>query len=107
MKLRKTLRNSNTTKGISTIKLPRKLSNGSKRKLNNMKKALLFLLIFAASHSLLAQGQLTTIGDGGNKKASISENIGLAKITINYDRPGVKGREGKIWNTDIAPYGLT
>ncbi|MBC7872913.1 MAG: DUF2911 domain-containing protein [Ferruginibacter sp.] len=35
--------------------------------------------------------------DGGNKKAAVSERIGLTDVTINYDRPGVKGREGKIW----------
>src|SRR5690606_2253715 len=37
----------------------------------------------------------------------VAEYIGLAKITIDYHRPGVKGREGKIWNTDVAHYGLT
>ncbi len=43
-----------------------------------------------------AQG-LTTIADGGNKKASVSERIGITDVTIHYDRPAVKGREGKIW----------
>lgn len=41
--------------------------------------------------------QLTTAPDGGNKKAMIGERIGITDITIHYDRPGVKGREGKIW----------
>ncbi len=41
---------------------------------------------------------LTTPPDGGNKKASVSERIGITDVTIHYDRPGVKGREGKIWN---------
>ena len=36
--------------------------------------------------------------NGGNKKASVSERIGITDVTIHYDRPGVKGREGKIWN---------
>ena len=27
----------------------------------------------------------------------VSEQIGLTKVAINYDRPAVKGREGKIW----------
>ncbi|MFN7120348.1 MAG: DUF2911 domain-containing protein [Saprospiraceae bacterium] len=44
--------------------------------------------------------------DGGNKRASVSEQIGLVKIEIKYNRPGVKGREGKIWNTPVAHYGL-
>jgi tetratricopeptide (TPR) repeat protein len=69
----------------------------------------IFIFIFSLALSLQlvqAQGQLTTVNDGNNKKASVSEHIGLAKVTINYDRPGVKGREGKIWNTDVAHYGL-
>ena len=35
--------------------------------------------------------------DGGNKKAMVGERIGITDVTIHYDRPGVKGREGKIW----------
>lgn len=50
---------------------------------------------------------LTLEPDGGNKKASVSEQIGIVKIAINYNRPGVKGREGKIWNTSVAHYGFT
>lgn len=53
-----------------------------------------------------SQGQLTEPHSGGNKKSSLSEMIGLTKITINYDRPGVKGRGGKIWGTSVAHYGL-
>lgn len=49
---------------------------------------------------------LTTAPDGGNKKASVSEQIGIVKIAINYSRPGVKGREGKIYNTPVAHYGF-
>lgn len=49
---------------------------------------------------------LTTEPDGGNKKASVSEQIGIVKIAINYSRPGLKGREGKIWNTPVAHYGF-
>ena len=49
---------------------------------------------------------LTTEPDGFNLKASVSEQIGIVKINIKYNRPGVKGREGKIWNTPIAYYGF-
>lgn len=41
--------------------------------------------------------QLTTAPEGGNRKAMVSENIGITNVTIEYNRPGVKGREGKIW----------
>ena len=49
---------------------------------------------------------LTSEPDGGNKKASVSEQIGIVKVAITYGRPGVKGREGKIYNTRIAHYGF-
>ncbi len=57
-------------------------------------------LLFAVSFFLInASAQnLTTPPDGGNKKASVSERIGITDVTIHYDRPAVKGREGKIWN---------
>ena len=48
--------------------------------------------------TLSASAQLTGPPDGGNKKASVSERIGITDVTIHYDRPAVKGREGKIWN---------
>ena len=61
------------------------------RKLNLIGAIVLFA--FAASSQ-----NLTTLPNGGNKKASVSERIGITDVTIHYDRPGVKGREGKIWN---------
>lgn len=66
-------------------------------------------------HLLLAGGlflstqldaQLTTTPSGGNKKAMVGEQVGLTKIVIHYDRPGVKGREGKIYGTDIVHKGF-
>lgn len=71
-----------------------------------MKKIIRIITLFALQ-AAFPQGQLTTFNDGGNKKASVSEHIGMVKVTINYDRPGVKGREGAIWNTPVAHYGLT
>lgn len=44
-----------------------------------------------------SSAQLISLPSGGNKKASVSERIGLTDVRIMYDRPGVKGREGKIW----------
>ncbi len=57
------------------------------------------LLTAAALFLLLANtlAQLTTTPDGGNKKAQVSENIGITTVSIEYGRPAVKGREGKIW----------
>ncbi len=65
---------------------------------------LFFSLFVLSCQSLLAQ--LLTAPSGGNKKASVSERIGITDVTLTYDRPGVKGREGKIWGTDVAHYGF-
>ena len=57
-----------------------------------------FLALTALLFSSISFSQiLHTIADGGNKKASVSERIGITDVTIQYDRPAVKGREGKIW----------
>jgi len=47
-----------------------------------MKKFILFAIITLCS--FMSNAQLTTLADGGS-------------VTINYGRPAVKGREGKIW----------
>ncbi|MCR9286358.1 MAG: DUF2911 domain-containing protein [Bacteroidetes bacterium] len=40
-----------------------------------------------------------------SKKAAVTEYIGLSKIHISYHRPGVKGREGKVYgNPNLVPY---
>lgn len=49
---------------------------------------------------------LTIAPPGGNRKASVSEQLGIVQIAITYNRPGVKGREGKIYNTPVAHYGF-
>jgi len=61
-----------------------------------MKKIASFCLLFTLI-TLCASSQLTVPPDGGNKKAFVGERIGITDVTIHYDRPGVKGREGKIW----------
>lgn len=68
-----------------------------------MKKLFLVLCIIAAI-STYAQ-QLTSIVPGGDRKAMVGEQIGLTKVMISYDRPGVKGREGKIWG-QLVPAGF-
>ncbi|HEV7781880.1 MAG TPA: DUF2911 domain-containing protein [Chitinophagaceae bacterium] len=62
-----------------------------------MKKILFSLLAVACTTVSFEQISLTVSPSGGNKKASVSERIGLTDVAIHYDRPGVKGREGKIW----------
>lgn len=72
-----------------------------------MKHFLLAAVSMILFHSSFSQIMpLTLEPDGGNRKASVSEQVGIVKIAINYNRPGVKGREGKIWNTTVAHYGF-
>jgi len=64
-----------------------------------MKNKLIAAVIAIAAYSFCFAQKLTTPPDGGNKKATVSERIGITDVTIHYDRPGVKGREGKIWGS--------
>lgn len=52
----------------------------------------------------LAKAQLTSLPDGDNKRASVSEQIGLTDVTIKYSRPAVKKRDGHIWG-ELVPSG--
>lgn len=61
-----------------------------------MKKIVSLSLLLALITSITFS-QLTSPPDGGNKKALVGERIGITDVTIHYDRPGVKGREGKVW----------
>jgi tetratricopeptide (TPR) repeat protein len=62
-----------------------------------MNKAFLLLTALILFFISFSQIPLTVAPSGGNKKASVTERIGLTDVTIHYDRPAVKGREGQIW----------
>ena len=68
--------------------------------------AILCCLFSACIFCQLSFSQLTTPPSGGNKKAWVGEKIGLTDVSIHYDRPGVKGREGKIWG-ELVHTGFT
>src|ERR1700761_1068366 len=53
-----------------------------------------------------AQAQLYSLPDAGNRRATVSEGIGITDVAIHYNRPHVRGREGHIWGQLIPP-GLT
>lgn len=71
-----------------------------------MKRCLLLLLLASIAQFSYSQITLTQLPSGGNKKAIVGERIGLTDVTIRYDRPAVKGREGKIWG-NLVPAGFT
>jgi hypothetical protein len=73
---------------------------------NFTKKTILFLITICFISSYDSLSQLTTTPNGGNFRATVSEQIGLSDVKVSYNRPGVKGREGKIFGTQIAHYGF-
>ncbi|MGL6269597.1 MAG: DUF2911 domain-containing protein, partial [Chitinophagaceae bacterium] len=65
-----------------------------------------YFLFFLFSNTVYAQ--LLQIPDGGtNLVSNAGRRVGVTDMEIHWNAPGVKGREGKIWGTDIAPYGFT
>src|ERR1700722_19558178 len=69
----------------------------------------IFLAIMLAAAAVVAftgtsLAQLTSLPDAGNLRATVSEGIGITDVTIHYNRPHVKGREGHIWG-QLIPVG--
>ncbi len=58
---------------------------------------MLLIAVLQSAFTNFSYSQLTSLPSGGNKKASVSERIGITDVTIDYSRPGVKGRDGQIW----------
>lgn len=63
------------------------------------------ILLAALTLSVALHAQITMPPAGGNKKASVAERIGITDVKIDYDRPAVNGREGKIWG-GVVHYGF-
>lgn len=72
-----------------------------------MKKSItLALFLFGI---LVAQAQLPLPPSGDNQKSTVSQMIGLVKVTVDYNSPDVHGpngedRAGKIWG-EVVHYG--
>jgi len=62
-----------------------------------MRKSFTVSILLATTYTSHLQAQLTALPDGGNKQAVVCERIGITDVTVHYNRPGVKGREGQIW----------
>jgi hypothetical protein len=65
-----------------------------------MKKISLSIVITLIAIVDMAQMDIPAVGF--NPRTIISEEVGITSITIKYSRPGVKGREGKIWGGVVA-----
>jgi tetratricopeptide (TPR) repeat protein len=67
--------------------------------------------VLLAAAPALAQPGLTLPPDGENQFSSVTQGIGLVRVTIQYNSPDVhsptgEDRRGKIWGTDVAHYGM-
>lgn len=65
------------------------------------------LTFIALIFSQIAMAQAIRIPQNTNFPSSVGRSVGVTDIEIKWNAPGVKGREGKIWGTDIAPFGFT
>jgi hypothetical protein len=61
-----------------------------------------FLVAVFAFNAIVVFAQMDLPAAGGNIRSVISEEVGITSITIKYSRPGVKGRDGKIWGTLVT-----
>jgi hypothetical protein len=70
-------------------------------------KKIRFTIMLAAicllAFTQISLAQLTALPDAGNRRAVVGEGIGITDVTIHYNRPHVKGREGHIWGQLIPP----
>jgi hypothetical protein len=72
---------------------------------NIVMRKLVLLFVNTVLSLLAVNAQLTALPSGGNKKATVEEQIGITNVVISFSRPGVKGREGKIWG-QLIPVGF-
>ena len=74
-----------------------------------MRRSLIALTLGLCASVAAAQG-ITTPPSGDNQKSSVTQHIGLVKVTIDYSSPDVhapngEDRRGKIWG-QLVPYGM-
>lgn len=69
-----------------------------------LQQVLLFAMLAC---NLSVNAQMMRLPDGNtNYKCKTGRLLGATQIDIVWNAPGVKGREGKIWGTDIAWHGF-
>lgn len=57
----------------------------------------LFLAVVTCLSVYSSVAQLTAPADGNSVRAMVRERVGLTDVSIDYGRPAVRGREGKVW----------
>ena len=77
-----------------------------------MNRPMLSALALLASFLFLSPsgvfGQALSLPEGGvNHKSWAGRRVGVTDVEVRWNAPGVKGREGQIWGTNVAYYGYT
>lgn len=72
-----------------------------------MKICLLTAVLLTALAATPAHSQALRIPQNTNNVCMAGRRVGVTEISVHYSAPGVKGREGKIYGTDIVHYGYT
>ena len=57
----------------------------------------LALAMLVAAPGVWAHDGMHPENPNPSPNASVSQEVGYGKVTVDYGRPGVKGRQGKIW----------
>lgn len=70
-------------------------------------KSLFLIFVFALVSLVEVAAQALRLPQNANFGCSAGRQVGVTDIEIKWNAPGVKGREGQIWGTDIAPYGFS
>ncbi len=65
------------------------------------------VILLAAVCTTQANSQALRIPQNTNYTRMAGARVGVTEIKVHYNSPGVKGREGKIYGTDIVPFGFT
>ncbi len=78
------------------------------KKYKAIKTAIPVLVLFSVFMQGTLQAQMMRLPESNvNYKCQAARKLGATDIAVTWNAPGVKGREGKIWGTDVAPYGFT
>jgi hypothetical protein len=72
-----------------------------------MRKQFFTAILLTAVSATSSYSQALRIPQATNNVCMAGRRIGVTDINIHYSAPGVKGREGKIYGTDVVPYGFT
>jgi len=70
-----------------------------------MKKHLLSTILLLAVCLQQINSQALRLPETANYVCTTGRTIGVTDISIHYNSPGVKGREGKIYGSNIVPFG--